>query len=560
MANLQISGLGTNPSPAMTDVEATDNSSLQTFKNTRQAALNLFNSNNYGSNAQTFGSNLALSNRLNTWNLLTASTTGLKAALPAMNTTSSYPVGKVFFIVNSGTNAFGVYCQDNTTAIVSSLLGGQVLMMQVNSNSTANGAFTYQVLGSIASQQANNVTILGGGVSNVTMSGATIDDSVIGSSIPEAGAFTTLQSNLDLIGVVNGTISTINAGSACSASGYSSPSGYAQVQLYANGSQMPLGIAAANIAASTIGTLITQGYTTTTLGSSGIAAGTIIYFAEDGSGGLTTSSGHWIAGVVLNNIATTSYNAYLSIALNPVGLSSATTATTFNNKNQGVRLGDQVDFTNTNPKTVTLDGSAYAANGTFYWYLTNSGSGALTLAAAAGNTIYGPTTIPGGNGQYQTAAVTCRLFNINSVSTWYIEVANGFNLVAGTNMSFSFGSNGITLNSTGAAGITNVNQNSSAVTMAPNTRYVTNNGATLVTYSFPAGAAIGDTYYVVGASSGGWKTSQSLGMQCVMGTSTTTLGTGGSIASTNPTDECVFTCIGTNTFSAYSSQGNLTVT
>lgn len=106
----------------------------------------------------------------------------------------------------------------------------------------------------------------------------------------------------------------------------------------------------------------------------------------------------------------------------------------------------------------------------------------------------------------------------------------------------------------------NVNQNTSSATLSPGLRYVANNGASLITYTLPATAAIGDTYILVGASSGGWTVHQHAGQSINFGTSTTTTGTGGSLSSTNAFDCLVITCNTTNTgFTAYAPMGNITV-
>lgn len=107
--------------------------------------------------------------------------------------------------------------------------------------------------------------------------------------------------------------------------------------------------------------------------------------------------------------------------------------------------------------------------------------------------------------------------------------------------------------------ITNVNQTSSSATLAANSRYATNNGASLVTYTIPAGAAVGDTYIVVGGSSGGWTVAQPASVQCHIGTSSTTAGTGGSLSSSNQYDCLTITCVASNTFTVYGVQGNITV-
>ena len=107
--------------------------------------------------------------------------------------------------------------------------------------------------------------------------------------------------------------------------------------------------------------------------------------------------------------------------------------------------------------------------------------------------------------------------------------------------------------------IRNVNQNSSSATLAANSRYATNNGASLVTYTIPAGAAVGDTYIIVGGSSGGWTVAQPASVQCHLGTSATTSGVGGSFSSSNQYDCCIITCVASNVFTVYGIQGELTV-
>jgi len=109
------------------------------------------------------------------------------------------------------------------------------------------------------------------------------------------------------------------------------------------------------------------------------------------------------------------------------------------------------------------------------------------------------------------------------------------------------------------SGTANVNQNTSSATLAANSRYATNNGASLVTYTIPAGAAVGDTYMIVGGSSGGWTIAQPASVQCHVGSSATTSGVGGSISSSNQYDCCTVTCVASNVFTVYGVQGALTI-
>lgn len=107
--------------------------------------------------------------------------------------------------------------------------------------------------------------------------------------------------------------------------------------------------------------------------------------------------------------------------------------------------------------------------------------------------------------------------------------------------------------------VTNVNQTTSSATLAANSRYATNNGASLVTYTIPAGAAVGDTFIIVGGSSGGWTVAQPASVQIHLGSSATTSGVVGSLSSSNQYDCLTITCVASNVFTAYGVQGNITV-
>lgn len=107
--------------------------------------------------------------------------------------------------------------------------------------------------------------------------------------------------------------------------------------------------------------------------------------------------------------------------------------------------------------------------------------------------------------------------------------------------------------------ITNVNQATSSAALSANHRYATNNGASLVTYTLPVSPTIGDTYIIIGGSSGGWTVAQNASQQIHLGSSATTAGVGGSISSSNQYDCVSVTNVAANTFTAYAVQGNLTV-
>ena len=129
------------------------------------------------------------------------------------------------------------------------------------------------------------------------------------------------------------------------------------------------------------------------------------------------------------------------------------------------------------------------------------------------------------------------------------------------------GGGGVTVSATTGAisitgsgvGFTWVDQTSGSVTMAVNSGYVTDNGASLVTYTLPSTAALGSVFAVVGFSSGGWTIAQQASQLIHIGNHVTTTGAGGSLASSNAFDVVYLVCVVANTtFVTTSVVGNLT--
>jgi hypothetical protein len=105
-----------------------------------------------------------------------------------------------------------------------------------------------------------------------------------------------------------------------------------------------------------------------------------------------------------------------------------------------------------------------------------------------------------------------------------------------------------------------VDQTTGSVTMSSNTVYLTDNGASLVTYTLPTSSAKGDYLKIVGFSSGGWTIVEGTGQLIHFGTLTTTTTTG-SLSSSNQYDCVELYCLVANTTWVVSAgpQGNLTV-
>jgi hypothetical protein len=191
------------------------------------------------------------------------------------------------------------------------------------------------------------------------------------------------------------------------------------------------------------------------------------------------------------------------------------------------------------PATTTLNQLLYSSS-------SNEVAGLATTDSAA--------LITSSLGVPQWAALTNGQIIIGSTS----GAPSAGTITAGTNITVTNGSNSITIAATGVGGFSYVNQNTSSVTMAINTGYITNNGATLVTYTLPTTAAQGSIFEVVGGSSGGWTIIYSTGQSIGYGDVSTTT-TSGSLSSSNAGDCVRFVCTTANTgFRVISSVGNLT--
>lgn len=97
-------------------------------------------------------------------------------------------------------------------------------------------------------------------------------------------------------------------------------------------------------------------------------------------------------------------------------------------------------------------------------------------------------------------------------------------------------------------------------TIAITTGYITSNVA-LTTFTLPATAAVGQGFQIVGEGSGGWSIAQNAGQTIKLGTSNSTAGVAGSVASTAVGDCVEVICVTANTtWRVIDAVGSLTVT
>lgn len=95
-------------------------------------------------------------------------------------------------------------------------------------------------------------------------------------------------------------------------------------------------------------------------------------------------------------------------------------------------------------------------------------------------------------------------------------------------------------------GITWANVTGTSQAMAINTGYIANN-AGLVTMTLPSTAAVGTVLAVAGNGAGGWSIAQNASQNIQIGNVSSTVGTGGSVASTNRYDSLNLVCTVANT-------------
>lgn len=201
--------------------------------------------------------------------------------------------------------------------------------------------------------------------------------------------------------------------------------------------------------------------------------------------------------------------------------------------------------------------------------LSGNGSGIAYLVSFGVNS--------GNNGQFsfQSANGTG-----GSRSEWFgYTAASGANVTAALNVSGIFNSssnwklsgtaltanqipmsNGTTMVVASAAGLINWQEiTSTSQTIAARQGYVaTSSGGTILTFTLPATAAVGDLFAIVGNGSGKWTIAQNSGQIIKMSGTTTTSGVTGSISAGTRYDTVEIICIVANTtFAVYTQTGTL---
>ena len=296
-----------------------------------------------------------------------------------------------------------------------------------------------------------------------------------------------------------------------------------------------------------------------------------------GNTGADPSFGTVPNAALTNSSITLSNGANVTVTGSPVSLGGAATIAVSGTTNHAVQVGNAsgsltsiaIGATNTvllgntgiDPSFGTVPNAA----------LSNS---SITLSNGNNITITGSPVSLGGAATVNVSGTTNHAIQVGNASGSLTSLSAATNgqlpigftgsdpvittLTAGSGISISNGAGSITINATGVAFTWNEITGTSSG-MAVNNGYISNN-AGLVTLTLPSTAAFGDIIRVGGKGAGGWKIAQNASQVIHFGSTNTTTGTGGSLASTNRYDAIHLVCITANTdFLALSSIGNITV-
>lgn len=201
--------------------------------------------------------------------------------------------------------------------------------------------------------------------------------------------------------------------------------------------------------------------------------------------------------------------------------------------------------------------------------------GGITTLSTTGQMIFGRTSdvpliapLSGDATVSNTGALTITSINGHAVTlAGAVTFAGAFTTVGAFAVTQTYtATTNVTFPTSGTLATTSqlpnawVDQTTPSVTMVTNTGYTSDDGATLVTFTLPTTSAIGDFVEINGKGAGLWKIAQIIGQQIHFGTSTTTSGATGSLASVNQYDCIRLRCLTANTiWVVVSAIGNLTV-
>ena len=183
------------------------------------------------------------------------------------------------------------------------------------------------------------------------------------------------------------------------------------------------------------------------------------------------------------------------------------------------------------------------------------------FTVSTGNlTVTGMTGTNGGVVVSGTTGIVSHIENPTTNGQVLISASAGTNpvwasIIAGAGIAITPGANSLSI---AATGTTTWTPETASFGIVANNGYICNHAGTLIVATLPATATVGDVFEVVNIGAAGWKIAQRASQYINFGSSTTTVGTGGSLASSALGDAMRFICIVTDVgFQMLSSVGNI---
>ena len=290
--------------------------------------------------------------------------------------------------------------------------------------------------------------------------------------------------------------------------------------------------------------------------------------APSAAGQISITGAQVAAGVVGTNVIRTNSLAVNSFTLEIQRSQAVGSSTVADN---GVRHFDSARF--------TVDANGFVSTSGTGVLLTLTGNSGAAISPTAGNinTVGAGSITAVGSGSTITfqlrgltnhsllvGAGTSTITNLGVATNGQLPIGStGADpvlaaLTPGTGVSITNGAGSITIAATGS-GMATVEVTGTSQAMAVDTFYIANN-AGVVTLTLPVTAARGSVIEIGGKGAGGWLIAQNGGQQIQLGAQATTLGAGGSIASTNQWDSIRLRCITANTLWSVigGPEGNIT--
>jgi hypothetical protein len=184
----------------------------------------------------------------------------------------------------------------------------------------------------------------------------------------------------------------------------------------------------------------------------------------------------------------------------------------------------------------------------------------LISGGSAANPSFGTAVVAGGGTGITTTTAYAPIVGGTTATGPFQAATTGFSN-SGYVLTSTGSSSLPTWQASAAGGITWTDVTGGSATLAKSNGYVADS-ASLTTFTMPTNNAIGDTIYIVGKGSGGWKIVYTTSQYIIFGSSTTTTTTG-DLASTNANDCVTLVCTTASAsapiFTVMTSIGNITV-